>query len=48
MGHSEVKTTQVYADIIDSVRKDAMHKIPDIGLAADKWDSLPHFWFLLS
>ena len=32
MGHSEVKTTQVYADIIDSVRKDAMHKIPDIGL----------------
>jgi integrase len=32
MGHSEVKTTQVYADIIDSVRKDAMYKIPDIGL----------------
>ncbi len=32
MGHSEVKTTQVYADIIDSVRKEAMHKIPDIGL----------------
>lgn len=32
LGHTEVKTTQVYADIIDSVRKDAMHKIPDIGL----------------
>jgi integrase len=32
MGHSEVKTTQVYAEIIDSVRKDAMYKIPDIGL----------------
>lgn len=32
LGHNEVKTTQVYADIIDSVRKDAMHKIPDIGL----------------
>ena len=32
MGHSEIKTTQIYADIIDSVRKDAMHKIPDIGL----------------
>ncbi len=32
MGHSEVKTTQIYADIIDSVRKDAMYKIPDIGL----------------
>ena len=32
MGHTEVKTTQIYADIIDKVRKDAMHKIPDIGL----------------
>jgi integrase len=32
LGHSEVKTTQIYADIIDSVRKDAVHKIPDIGL----------------
>jgi integrase len=32
LGHSEVKTTQIYADIIDSVRKHAMHKIPDIGL----------------
>ncbi|KJV05926.1 site-specific integrase [Methylocucumis oryzae] len=32
LGHSEVKTTQIYADIIDSVRKDAMHKIPSIGL----------------
>ncbi|NOT13039.1 MAG: site-specific integrase [Methylococcaceae bacterium] len=32
MGHTEVKTTQVYADIIDSVRKEAMHRIPDIGL----------------
>ncbi len=32
LGHTEVKTTQVYADIIDNVKKDAMHKIPDIGL----------------
>ncbi|WP_150048684.1 site-specific integrase [Methylomonas rhizoryzae] len=32
LGHSEVKTTQLYADIIDSVRKEAMHRIPDIGL----------------
>lgn len=32
LGHSEVKTTQIYSDIIDSVRKEAMHKIPDIGL----------------
>ena len=30
--HTEAKTTQIYADIIDSDRKDAMHKIPDIGL----------------
>jgi integrase len=32
LGHTEVKTTQVYADIIDSVKKDAVHRIPDIGL----------------
>lgn len=32
LGHSEIKTTQIYADIIDTVRKEAMHKIPDIGL----------------
>jgi integrase len=32
MGHTEVKTTQIYADIIDTVRKEAMYKIPDIGL----------------
>ncbi len=32
LGHSELKTTQVYADIIDEQRKQAMHKIPDIGI----------------
>jgi len=32
MGHTELKTTQIYADIIDSQRKLAMHKIPDIGI----------------
>lgn len=32
LGHSELKTTQIYADIIDEQRKLAMHKIPDIGL----------------
>ena len=32
LGHSELKTTQIYADIIDSQRKIAMHKIPEIGL----------------
>jgi integrase/recombinase XerD len=32
MGHSQVKTTQIYADIIDEVRKVAVHRIPSIGL----------------
>jgi integrase/recombinase XerD len=32
LGHTQIKTTQIYSDIIDEVRKDAMHKIPDIGL----------------
>jgi len=32
LGHSELKTTQIYADIIDQQRKQAMHKIPDIGI----------------
>lgn len=32
LGHSEIKTTLIYADIIDSVRKSAMHKIPNIGI----------------
>lgn len=32
LGHSELKTTQVYADIIDEQRRLAMHKIPDIGI----------------
>ena len=32
LGHSELKTTQIYADIIDEKRKLAMHKIPDIGI----------------
>lgn len=32
LGHTQIKTTQIYADIIDDVRKDAMHRIPDIGV----------------
>ena len=32
LGHSELKTTQIYADIIDAQRKEAMHKIPEIGI----------------
>ena len=32
LGHTELKTTQIYADIIDSQRQVAMHKIPSIGL----------------
>lgn len=30
LGHSELKTTQVYADIIEQKRKEAMNVIPDI------------------
>lgn len=32
LGHTELKTTQIYADIIDEQRKLAMHKILDIGI----------------
>ena len=32
LGHSELKTTQIYADILDQNRKQAMHKLPDIGI----------------
>ena len=32
LGHRELKTTQIYADIIDSQRKEAMQKIPEIGI----------------
>lgn len=32
LGHTQIKTTQIYSDIIDEVRKDAVHRIPDIGL----------------
>ncbi|MBL1320238.1 MAG: site-specific integrase [Methylophaga sp.] len=32
LGHSELKTTQIYADIIDKNRQFAMNKMPDIGL----------------
>lgn len=32
LGHSEIRTTEIYADIIDSQRKSAMLIMPDIGL----------------
>jgi len=32
LGHSELKTTQIYADIIDKNRQIAMNKMPSIGL----------------
>ncbi len=32
LGHSEIKTTQVYANIIDAKKKEAVNKIPDISL----------------
>ncbi|MBY0419936.1 MAG: tyrosine-type recombinase/integrase, partial [Pararheinheimera sp.] len=30
LGHSELKTTQVYADIIESKRTEAMNSLPSI------------------
>jgi integrase len=32
LGHSEIKTTQVYAKIIDAKKKEAVNKIPDISI----------------
>lgn len=32
LGHSEIKTTQIYADIIDQEKEKAVDKIPDIRL----------------
>ncbi|PPD29262.1 MAG: integrase [Methylomonas sp.] len=32
LGHTQIKTTQIYSDIIDEVRKDAVHRIPSIGI----------------
>jgi integrase len=31
LGHKELKTTQIYAKIMDKMKKDAMNKIPDIN-----------------
>lgn len=32
LGHSELKTTQIYADIIESKRKEAMESLPSLWL----------------
>ena len=33
MGHKEIKTTQIYADVLDKNRKAAMESLPDLGIA---------------
>jgi site-specific recombinase XerD len=32
LGHSDIKTTQIYAKIIDEKRREAVNKIPDINI----------------
>jgi integrase len=32
LGHSEIKTTQIYAQIIDEKKREAVNKIPDINI----------------
>ena len=32
LGHSDIKTTQIYAKIVDKMKDDAINKLPNIGL----------------
>jgi integrase len=35
LGHSEIRTTQVYAEIVDEKKREAVNKIPDIHIYPD-------------
>jgi site-specific recombinase XerD len=32
LGHSELKTTQIYSKIVDEKKREAVNKIPDINI----------------
>jgi site-specific recombinase XerD len=32
LGHTDIKTTQIYANIIDEKKREAVNRIPDINI----------------